>query len=60
MPQPVSDIDGSKLLPYPNSSDRIEEQLMFMPTNYKKTKAKRKLKTILVGNLFAWNFYEGK
>lgn len=52
----------AKLMPYEDTrSDRITNQLMFVPNNYEDLKAKGKYKTILLYNgLGTWNVKEGE
>lgn len=55
-------LQGSKLFPYQDPhSDRIVNQLMYVPPNYEEIKASGKLKTILLYNgLGPWNVKAGK
>uniref|UniRef100_A0A1A9WE13 Fucosyltransferase n=1 Tax=Glossina brevipalpis TaxID=37001 RepID=A0A1A9WE13_9MUSC len=55
-------LQGSKLFPFQDSqSDRIINQLMYVPSNYEKIKASGKLKTILLYNgLGSWNIKQGR
>lgn len=55
-------LQGSKLFPYQDPhSDRIINQLMYVPPNYEEIKSSGKLKTILLYNgLGPWNVKAGK
>lgn len=55
-------LQGSKLFPYQDPhSDRIVNQLMYVPPNYEEIKSSGKLKTILLYNgLGPWNVKAGK
>ncbi|XP_058984902.1 glycoprotein 3-alpha-L-fucosyltransferase A [Musca domestica] len=55
-------LQGSKLFPYQDPhSDRIVNQLMYVPTNYEEIKSSGKLKTILLYNgLGPWNVKAGR
>lgn len=54
-------LQGSKLFPYQDPhSDRIVNQLMYVPPNYEEIKSSGKLKTILLYNgLGPWNIKAG-
>lgn len=55
-------LQGSRLFPYQDPhSDRIVNQLMYVPPNYEEIKSSGKLKTILLYNgLGPWNIKAGK